>query len=154
MENYVLQFPLHLRRNLTKLRISAHNLAIETGRYTKPKKTSIEKRTCFYCGGIENELHFLFICDLYQNERSVFIEKLKSISIINTESTIECLSLILSYLNGDVEVGLIVCNYINACFEKRTVALNYEKEKEIFLRPEMTITHSGRESRRPLRLDL
>ena len=32
LENYVIQFPLHVKRNLTKLRISAHNFAVETGR--------------------------------------------------------------------------------------------------------------------------
>ena len=31
LENFIVQFPLHIRRNLTKLRISAHRLAIETG---------------------------------------------------------------------------------------------------------------------------
>ena len=44
LKKYVLHFPQNVRRNLTKLRISAHNLAIETGRYTKPKKTEIDKK--------------------------------------------------------------------------------------------------------------
>ena len=55
LENYLLQFPTHIRRNFSKLRISAHNLAIETGRYTKPVQTPIEKRTCFHCNEIETE---------------------------------------------------------------------------------------------------
>ena len=36
LENYIAQNPLLQRRNLTKLRISNHHLAIETGRYTNP----------------------------------------------------------------------------------------------------------------------
>ena len=31
-ENYIIQLPFHSRQNLTKLRINAHNVAIETGR--------------------------------------------------------------------------------------------------------------------------
>ena len=40
-ENYLIQFPMHVRRNFTKLRISAHNLAIETGRYTNTKSICV-----------------------------------------------------------------------------------------------------------------
>ena len=58
LEKYVLHFPLHKRRNITKLRISAHNLKIETGRYTVPK-TPIENRKCFHFGMIEDEFHFI-----------------------------------------------------------------------------------------------
>ena len=65
LENYILQFPSHFRRNFTKLRISAHNLAIETGRYTKPAPTPIEKRLCFHCKEFETEFHFISKCPLY-----------------------------------------------------------------------------------------
>ena len=68
LENYVVQFPLHIRRNLTKLRISAHSLAIETGRYTRPQKTDINKRLCFYCKNVESEFHMVFECNLYNDE--------------------------------------------------------------------------------------
>ena len=37
MENYILQTQLSHRRNFTKIRISCHPLAIETGCYTMPK---------------------------------------------------------------------------------------------------------------------
>ena len=154
IENYILQFPLHLRRNLTKLRISAHNLAIETGRYTKPIKTPVEKRTCFHCGGVENELHFISICQLFEEERSLFVKSLNEISTIELVPTNECLSSILSYLNGDIEICFLVCNYINTCFDKRTLALNEKREGEIFKRPKSTATHSGRHSRRPEKMDL
>ena len=60
LENDLLQFPFHVRRNLTKLRISAHNLAIETGRYSRPIETPIEKRLCFHCKQVETEFHFIF----------------------------------------------------------------------------------------------
>ena len=72
MENYVLQFPQYIRRNLTKLRISAHSLAIETGRYTRPQKLPIDRRTCFHCDRVEDEFHFIFDCKLYSTERNNF----------------------------------------------------------------------------------
>ena len=75
LENYIVQFPLYVRRNLSKLRISAHNLAIETGRYIKVKaaKTQvIDKRLCLYCKQIESEFHLIFECHLYDSIRTHF----------------------------------------------------------------------------------
>jgi hypothetical protein len=47
-----------LRNKLTKIRISAHSLVIETGRYTKPVTPS-DQRTCKYCKHlVENEILF------------------------------------------------------------------------------------------------
>ena len=59
---------------LTRFRLSAHNLAIETGRYTKPK-TPINNRTCLYCKNhlIENEIHFLLECPMYDAERQILL---------------------------------------------------------------------------------
>ena len=56
------------RKAMTRLRISAHRLAIETGRYTK---TPIEKRVCTTCEGqiIEDEYHFLMKCKRYDGAR-------------------------------------------------------------------------------------
>ena len=76
LENYVLQFPLSIRRNLSKLRISAHNLAIETGRYskTKNKNDNYNKRLSFHCKNIESEFHLIFECNLYLDERKIFAD--------------------------------------------------------------------------------
>lgn len=48
LEQYLLHLPIQLRRNFTKLRISAHQLASEIGRYSKPK-IPFEKRLCQFC---------------------------------------------------------------------------------------------------------
>jgi len=66
--------PKTLRNKLTKIRISAHSLAIETGRYmyTKPVTPS-DQRTCKYCKHlVEDEIHFLFQCPQYSSIRSKF----------------------------------------------------------------------------------
>ena len=59
------------RKALTRLRISAHTLAIEHGRYTRPIIPP-EKRLCTYCPNdkIEDEYHFLLECCNYNTLRS------------------------------------------------------------------------------------
>ena len=67
------------RHNTTKLRISAHDLEIEKGRY---KKTLRKDRTCKWClltldsHVIEDEYHMLFTCDLYAPNRTKLIKSL------------------------------------------------------------------------------
>ena len=49
------------RRSLTKFRISAHNLPVETGRY---KGLDRKDRICPHCNhGIGDEVHYMFMCD-------------------------------------------------------------------------------------------
>ena len=49
-----------LRKAITKLRISAHKLPIETGRYDQ--KTQTERICLLCCEGIGNETHYIFEC--------------------------------------------------------------------------------------------
>ena len=57
------------RKALTKLRISDHKLEIETGRY---QLVPSEQRKCKQCkhGSVEDEIHFLFICNKHDQLRS------------------------------------------------------------------------------------
>ena len=83
----------------TKIRISAHDLEIETGRY---KNIPRDKRTCKWCkltlgtdvieadqqlNFVENENHVLFTCDLYSDLRQKLIRVLKSTPISNYPNT-------------------------------------------------------------------
>ena len=62
----------NLRSFLTRLRISAHKLQIEVGRYCNsiiPR----DERFCINCKNVvEDEHHFLFVCPLYKQLRSEF----------------------------------------------------------------------------------
>lgn len=60
---------------LTKLRISAHRLEIENGRYCKK---SIEDRLCKKCdqNQIEDEVHFICDCSYYNSERDAFFKNI------------------------------------------------------------------------------
>ena len=79
LENYILQNQNSLkeRRHFTKLRISAHSLAVETGRYSKPK-IPVESRLCQHCnqGVIENEYHMVMECAVYSLERKELFDQL------------------------------------------------------------------------------
>ena len=77
------------RSSLTKLRISSHDLTIETGRY---KQTSRDQRLCMWCklslglNFVESEEHMLFNCDLYASIRQ---QHKNSIAHIFSHSTAE-----------------------------------------------------------------
>lgn len=54
---------------LTRLRVSSHSLAIEVGRYHRPKQTPPHLRLCTTCHCIEDEVHFLCVCPRYSELR-------------------------------------------------------------------------------------
>ena len=63
------------RKSLARLRISAHTLEIERGRYTKLKR---EEQLCKACLKIEDKPHFLLDCNLFKinNDKiRLFMEK-------------------------------------------------------------------------------
>ena len=62
-----LNLPPHLQVPIAKLKISCHLLQIETGRYTLPNPIPCSERFCCCCEGkVEDELHFVFQCQLYE----------------------------------------------------------------------------------------
>ena len=76
--DYIKDFTV--RCTLAKLRVSAHNLQIEIGRFST-KNTPRDERFCPYCKSqnvfaVENEIHFVLACSLYNEERNVFLEEI------------------------------------------------------------------------------
>jgi hypothetical protein len=61
------------RYALARFRVSAHRLAIETGRYTG---TEINERICLSCNmnQVESEYHFLLVCPKYRELRYKFLK--------------------------------------------------------------------------------
>ena len=82
MEPHLSLTNFHHRQAICKIRISAHNLMIEFGRYHKPKAIPREERLCRNCNlnEVENEIHFLTLCSKYETERT---ELYKNISLKN-----------------------------------------------------------------------
>ena len=76
-EDYLRQVTNILHRiTLTKLRLSNHKLAIETGRYVRPYKKPKE-RICSICEkDVQDEIHFSILCPGYQEKRSTLFEYL------------------------------------------------------------------------------
>ena len=66
MENYVIQLSRSSRTPFCKLRICAHMLMIEKGRYLSPT-VNPEDRLCKLCDRTkgEDEFHFIMKCTLY-----------------------------------------------------------------------------------------
>jgi hypothetical protein len=64
------------RRLISKLRMSAHRLEVETGRYqSKPLKVKREDRVCRMCDLdiLEDEKHVVMICPKYACQRKIMI---------------------------------------------------------------------------------
>ena len=61
---------------MSNFRSGSLKLAIETGRYAKPK-IPLENRLCIFCDGshIETETHFLLHCDFYTDIRRDLFSK-------------------------------------------------------------------------------
>ena len=83
IDNYKCEDYLHQVTNtrhriaLTKLRLSNHKLAIETGRYSRAFKKP-EERICPICKvEMEDEYHFLNICPAYQEKRCSLLDYLE-----------------------------------------------------------------------------
>lgn len=69
-EHYLDILHVDLRKKFTRLRISAHNLPIERGRYTRPPIPSCERFCAFCSNEIGTELHFLINCKNYKSQRT------------------------------------------------------------------------------------
>lgn len=57
---------------LTRLRLSAHHLSVETGRW---RNISLSDRLCSACQKLEDEFHLLFECKLYNSIRKRYINQ-------------------------------------------------------------------------------
>lgn len=125
MEPYLLLNDFHLRKAICKLRISAHNLLIESGRYAKSKSIPRSERICKNCNLnlLENEIHFLTQCTLYDSERAEFYKKVSdfntNFALLNDDD--KAMWLLLQE-NKDILSGL--ASFIVNCFDKRN---NFKK---------------------------
>jgi hypothetical protein len=62
------------RYDLTRFRLSAHRLYIETGRWHKPNPIPRNERKCLFCNCLEDEFHFLLECELYKDIRKKYVK--------------------------------------------------------------------------------
>ena len=128
MENYLkFGIPVNKRNKFCKLRISAHTLQIEAGRYTRPK-TPVELRKCQLCHDnvIEDETHFVLDCNCYNDLRE---------SLYNSLSTADCqfdsltnsekFKYIMNIGDGSVTIFKTIISYVNAAFDRRANTIGH-----------------------------
>lgn len=65
---------IRYRSAISKLRASSHALEIERGRYTNPR-TPVDDRLCLACGEVEDEVHFIINCSIFNATRNAFFDK-------------------------------------------------------------------------------
>ena len=87
-ESYLDTLNFKQRSLITKFRISAHQLRIETGRYEKKKNKDgkmsqlvRDERICLHCNmsKIEDEFHFLLECPLYSSDRLKLVHSITAV---------------------------------------------------------------------------
>jgi hypothetical protein len=62
---------------MAQLRLGILSLKIETGRFTN---MPIDERVCEFCDNIvEDEMHFILACPLYDVQRNLLVEKAISV---------------------------------------------------------------------------
>ena len=66
---------------LSRYRTSAHNLRVESGRYTYPV-TPLSQRVCVFCdsGECDTELHAILFCDTFNLKRQCFFGRVRHVS--------------------------------------------------------------------------
>ena len=105
-----------LRKFLSKIRLSSHNLNIEEGRYRNEARP---QRICNLCDkrDIEDEFHFIIVCPIYSNIRSKFIKKY----FFQRPSMFKFIELMQS---NNVNVLRKLAKYIIQAFELRNTLTN------------------------------
>ena len=111
-----------VRTEVTKLRLSNHNLLIETGRHKKLPK---EMRACPFCPTrVENELHFLLQCPTYSTMRTTVLDTMTErdtmFPFYSLKEKLECM---MTHIDRDV--ALFIAN----CFKVRNFLLTQPKRR-------------------------
>lgn len=117
-ENYLLAFTRSQRLAFSKLRISAHKLLIEAGRYTIPR-IEPNARICKQCNlnEVEDEFHFIMHCKLYDDLRSTFMSELNDIIVTTNFNEDDYFNTIMGA--KDTDILKKVLNFVNLAFTKR-----------------------------------
>ena len=108
-----------LTKELSKLRISAHDLKIEKGRYFRPVIPR-NQRLCSNCDQIEDEIHFVLFCNKFKDLRTLLFQRL-NIHIHDLKpNTVEAFTVFSKLLNPTNEKETKdICNFISDAMKVR-----------------------------------
>ena len=112
----------HIRAIITKFRINAHRLRINSGVYENnggPIPTG--ERICKFCNHnvIENESHFAFECEKYKDKRTKFIENISTFYKQFQSLTIKEQTLYI-FNNKIVDAFYIIGKYLHEIYNERS----------------------------------
>ena len=106
--NYInYDIPLKFRISLSKLKCSVHKFNVETGRHSG---IPYEQRLCILCNKheIEDELHIVMSCPVYNQIRSVFL--------LNVDTENAAVDTFHNLFNGSEQQVLSLARYIYNAF--------------------------------------
>lgn len=107
---------VEVRKSLTRLRISAHNLPIETGRHKRPIKTPPDQRLCQTCSTIGNEFHYILECTKFSGPRKKLID-LADETFTNFKDLNDDEKFLFLMKCHDIEVIYILESFLSATME-------------------------------------
>ena len=123
-EKYLFQVKnLKHKLALSRFRLSSHLLMIEKGRHMRPRIERNERK-CFICNNdVEDEIHFLIKCPLYDTERVILFQACRdnSMNFDSLETNEQKFVFILSNENASITVKL--ASFIWNAFKVRDKAL-------------------------------
>ena len=103
---------MDIRSQVTKLRLSNHRLAIETGRHHEVPR---DERFCTFCPGhIEDEFHFLFECTALRHLRGSLIDP-----VIEVLSGFKCFFKEIKSKTLLSDIDFATCKYIADAMDLR-----------------------------------
>ncbi len=111
-----------LRKCMTKLRISTHNLKIERGCYAIPQIPA-ESRICMLCTNqeVEDEFHFLLKCPVYNEER---VNLMSSVAFqVPNFPNLDEYDKFMYLLSCADNIALLTAKFVQKCFTKRENAI-------------------------------
>ena len=156
-ENYLNDIRnLKYRQALTRLRVSSHNLRIETGRFHKKNNYLPPKeRVCQMCdiSETEDESHFLLTCNLYSDIRKQLWDSLEVHCPNFNQYLVSSKQHQLTYLlSSEGPICKSLGKYCYLAFRRRNEFIYETKLDEEYLQP--ATSRHGRKIKRPVRLDL
>ena len=116
-ENYLLLPNKKTRIAITQIRISAHRLGVQTGRYFN---IPYDERFCPHCDNdnIDDEMHLLFICNHNSDLRLAFFEHLKKLySNFSSMSISDKLQLLFS--QPSIDINKLLGTFVYESLQKR-----------------------------------
>ena len=107
-----------LRSALTRQRVSAHRLEVETGIWHKPRAIPYLHRKCIACNKLEDVFHFMLECSLNKEIRKRFLK--------NTFRNIQIYQKLFSFFTSDnKELNINIAMFVQKSFELRNLCYCY-----------------------------